>query len=174
MSDSDSLENPGFLEYVYELNKENGLMEALRISLINLENIDTDKWKAIGLKTYADKKWSIHRIVQHLIDWERIWCFRAILFARKEGSIPEAHDQEIMGWNSNADDRILDDLIQELKVTRQSSIFLFESFNAQMLKMNCKFFEYQMPLDSIGLTITAHQIHHFNVIKEKYLPLLDQ
>ena len=54
-------------------------MEALRISLINLENIDTDKWKAIGLKTYADKKWSIHRIVQHLIDWERIWCFRAII-----------------------------------------------------------------------------------------------
>lgn len=35
----------------------------------------------------------------------------------------------------------------------------------------CVFFEYEMPLYAIGLTITAHQIHHLKVIQERYFPL---
>ena len=45
------------------------------------------------------------------------------------------------------------------------------AFHTEILETNCKFFEYEMPLYAIGLTITAHQTHHFNVIKERYLPL---
>lgn len=48
---------------------------------------------------------------------------------------------------------------------------LFESFDKNMLEINCKFFEYEMPLHAIGYAITAHQIHHFNIIRERYLTL---
>ena len=123
------------------------------------------------MKTYAEGKWTIHKILQHLIDWERIWCFRAIIFARAEGTIPVAHDQEIMGSHSNADELSIEQLVNEMRIVRQSTILMFESFNKEILEMNCRFFEYQMPLHAIGLTITAHQIHHFKVIKERYLPL---
>lgn len=41
----------------------------------------------------------------------------------------------------------------------------------KILDTNCVFFEYEMPLSAIGYTITAHQIHHFNIIRERYLPL---
>ena len=112
-----------------------------------------------------------HKIFQHLIDWERIWCFRAIIFARAEGTIPVAHDQDIMANNSNADELTIEQLINEIRIVRQSTIMLFESFNKDILETNCRFFEYEMPLFSIGLTITAHQIHHLNVIKERYVPL---
>ena len=123
------------------------------------------------MQTYAEGKWTLHQIVQHLIDWERIWCFRAVIFARAEGTIPVAHDQEIMADNSNANELTIEQLLEELRVVRQSSIKLFESFNEKILETTCNFFEYQMPLHSIGLTIAAHQIHHLNVIKERYLHL---
>ena len=123
------------------------------------------------MKTYAKDKWTINTIFQHLIDWERIWCYRAVLFARTEGSIPDGHDQEMMGNNSNANELSIDQLIDELRIVRQSTIKMFESYNKAILQTNCVFFEYQMPLDAIGLTVTAHQIHHFNIIKERYLPL---
>lgn len=171
MAESVTKKNPDFLEYVYQLNEGIELNEALQLSLKKIDDLDITQLKRIGLKTYAKDKWSIHKILQHLIDWERIWCFRAILFARGEGTIPDAHDQEIMGQNSNADELSIEQLVKELRMVRQTSILMFESFNKKILETNCKFFEYEMPLFAIGLTITAHQIHHFNVIKERYIPL---
>nr|WP_247672689.1 DinB family protein [Aquimarina sp. MMG016] len=148
-----------------ELNK------ALQISLNQINELDIAQLNRIGLKTYKEGKWTIHKILQHLIDWERIWCFRAIIFARGEGTVPDAHDQEIMGENSNTDELSIDQLINELRIVRQSTMMMFESFNKKILETNCKFFEYEMPLYTIGLTITAHQIHHFSIIKDRYIPL---
>ncbi len=171
MKNQEVEKNPAFLEYVYELNEGAELTEALNQSLKSINDIDIAQFNRIGLKTYEKGKWTIHKILQHLIDWERIWCFRAIIFARGEGTIPVAHDQEIMGKNSNANELPIEQLVKELRIVRQSTIMMFESFNKKILETNCEFFEYEMPLFSIGLTITAHQIHHFKVIKERYLPL---
>ncbi len=171
MKNQEIKKDPAFLEYVYQLTAGTQLEEALQLSLNEIDALDIAQFKRIGLKTYEQDKWTIHKILQHLIDWERIWCFRAIIFARGEGTIPEAHDQEIMGNNSNADELPIEQLIDELRIVRQSTIMLFKSFNAEILEMNCRFFEYEMPLSSMGLTIVAHQIHHFNVIKNKYLVL---
>ncbi len=163
--------DPAFLAYVYQLNEGSELKEALQLSLKEINEIDIYKLNRIGLKTYEEGKWTTHKILQHLIDWERIWCFRAIIFARGEGSIPSAHDQEVMGENSNANELSIEQLVNELKTVRQSTISMFESFNKSILEMNCRFFEYEMPLSAIGLTIRAHQMHHFKVIKERYIPL---
>ncbi|MEO1587056.1 MAG: DinB family protein [Bacteroidota bacterium] len=171
MEKSEIKKNPAFLEYVYQLTEGTDLTEALELSLKQIDEMDIGQFNRIGLKTYAEGKWTLHKILQHLIDWERIWCFRAILFARGEGTIPDAHDQEIMGKNSNADELSIERLVNELRVVRQSNIMMFESFNKQILEINCRFFEYEMPLYSIGLTIAAHQIHHINVIQERYIPL---
>lgn len=165
-------ENPGFLAYVYQLNEGKELMEALKLSLEEINALDIALLNKIGLKTYEEGKWSVHKILQHLMDWERIWCFRAVIFARGEGSIPVGHDQEIMGRNSNADELSIEHLLDELRILRQSTIMMFKSFNPKILETNCVFFEYEMPLYAIGLTITAHQIHHINVIKERYFPLV--
>lgn len=171
MEKSETKKDPKFLEYVYELNEGVELTEALKLSLKEIDGIDIAQLNRIGLRTYEKEKWTIHKILQHLIDWERIWCFRAIIFAREEGTIPEAHDQEIMGENSNADELSIEHLVNELRIVRQSTIVMFESFNKKILETTCEFFEYEMPLFAIGLTITAHQIHHFNIIKERYVPL---
>ena len=171
MKNQEVKKNPEFLEYVLKLTGDIELNEALQISLNQINKLDIAQLNRIGLRTYEKDKWTIHKILQHLIDWERIWCFRAIIFARGEGTIPDAHDQEIMGKNSNADELSIEQLVNELRIVRQSTIMMFESFSKKILETSCKFFEYEMPLFAIGLTIAAHQIHHFNIIKERYIPL---
>ena len=171
MEKSEIQKNPAFLEYVYQLNEGAELGEALRQSLEELNKLDIAQLNRVGLKTYQKGKWTIHEILQHLIDWERVWCFRAVIFARAEGTIPVAHDQEIMAQNSNADERSIEQLVNELRIVRQSTIMLFESFHEEVFEINCVFFEYEMPFSAIGLTITAHQKHHFNIIAERYIPL---
>lgn len=171
MEESEEKKDPEFLQYVYQLNKGMDLMEALELSLKAIDTLDIHQLQRIGLKTYDKGKWTTHKIFQHLIDWERIWCFRAIIFARHEGTIPVAHDQELIAENSNADDLSIEDLIKELRAVRESSLMMFKSFDKEILDTRCNFFEYEMPLYAIGLTITAHQIHHFNILNERYYPL---
>ncbi|HMC01702.1 MAG TPA: DinB family protein [Flavobacteriaceae bacterium] len=171
MKKQETKKNPEFLEYVLKLNGDIELKAAFELSLKAINDVDIAQLNRIGLKTYEKGKWTVHKILQHLIDWERIWCYRAITFARREGTIPVAQDQEIMGENSNADELTIEQLVNELRIVRQSTIMMFESFNKKILETNCVFFEYEMPLYTIGLTITAHQIHHFNIIKERYMPL---
>lgn len=171
MEESIIKKNPEFLEDVYKLNEGIELNKALKLSFKKINEINIVQLNRIGLKTYEKDKWTVHKILQHLIDWERVWCYRAILFARNEGHIPEALDQEIMAENSNANELSIEQLVNELRFVRQSTISLFESFNKEILKTNCVFFEYEMPLFIIGLTITAHQIHHLKIIKERYIPL---
>jgi hypothetical protein len=163
--------NPEFLAYVLKLNEGVELSRALEMSLDQINALDMTQLHRIGLNVYEANKWTINETFQHLIDWERIWCYRAIIFARQEGSIPDGHDQEKMAKNSNANELSIELLVDELRLVRQSTIMLFKSFNKNILETNCVFFEYEMPLYAIGFTITAHQIHHFSVIKERYFPL---
>ncbi len=172
MDQSENKRKPEFLQQVFKLNGEAKLSEAFASSLEAIDAIDIEQLKQLGHKTYQKDKWTVHKILQHIIDWERIWCFRAIIFARQEGSIPEGHDEEIMGENMNADELSIEQLIKELRIVRQSTILMFESFNEKILRTTCKFFDYEMPLYAIGFTITAHQIHHLNIIRERYLPLI--
>ncbi len=171
MKNQEVKKNPEFLKNVLELNGDTELIRALELSLNAINELDLDQLNRIGLNVYQRGKWTVNQILQHLIDWERIWCYRAILFARAEGSIPDAHDQEIMGKNSNANDLSVLQLVNELRAVRYATMALFESFDEKIRKTNCVFFEYEMPLYTIGLTITAHQIHHFNIIQERYVPL---
>lgn len=172
MKTSDTKNNPDFLENVYELTAGYDLLGALKLSLKEIDKLDIAELEKLGLRTYEKDKWTVNKIIQHLIDWERIWCFRAVIFARNEGTTPVAHDQEIMCNHSNADELKIQNLLKELRIVRQSSIIMFESFNKKILETNCKFFEYEMPLSAIGFTIAAHQIHHFNIVRERYLPLI--
>ncbi len=171
MEKPDTDKRSEFLEHILKLSGDIELSKAFQLSIESINGMDIAQLNRIGLKTYEEGKWSVHKILQHLIDWERIWCYRAVIFARGEGAIPDGHDQETMGENSNGDELSIERLIKELRIVRQSTIMMFESFNEEILHTNCRFFEYEMPLYMIGYTITAHQIHHFNIIRERYVPL---
>lgn len=166
--------DPEFLTYVFKLNNGRTLSEAFQFSLESIDQLDIAALNRVGLQTYAPGKWTIHQIFQHLIDWERIWSYRAVIFARKEGTIPDGHNQNVMSDHAYADERSIEDLIDELRITRQSTIKQFTSFRPNVLDISCKFFQYEMPLSSLAFCVTSHQIHHFNFIKEHYLPLAEK
>ena len=171
MKRSDIKEVPEYFEYYINLAEDIELAAALDKSLKQIDDIDIKQLKRIGLKVYTEGKWSVNKIIQHMTDWERIWCYRTIVFARNEGTVPEGHDQDIMGDNSNADELPIEQLMGELRTVRIATKAMFDTFNRQILETNCKFYKYEMSVLAMGFTIIGHQIHHFNIIKEKYFPL---
>ncbi len=171
MKRSDIRNIPEDFEYYINLVDDIELSEAFERSLQQIDDLDIAKLDRIGLKTYQDGKWSVNKIIQHLTDWERIWCYRAIVFARREGVVPEGLDQETMAENSNADELPVERIVADLRQARLATRSMFDSFNRQILETNCKFYKYEMPILATGFAVVTHQIHHFGVIEERYFPL---
>jgi uncharacterized damage-inducible protein DinB len=171
MKRSDIKALPEYFEYYVNLIGDIELSDAFDKSLQQIDDLDIAKLNRIGRRVYADGKWSVNKIIQHLTDWERIWCYRTILFARREGTIPESHEETIMGANSNADELPIEQIIAELRAVRVATKALFDTFNRQILETNCKFYNYEMSILAIGFIVISHQIHHFGIIEERYFPL---
>lgn len=171
MKRSDIKEAPEYFEYYIKLVDDIELVDAFDKSLKQIDDLDLAQLKRIGLKVYAKGKWSVNKVIQHLTDWERIWCYRTLVFARNEGTVPEGLEQNIMADNSNADELPIEQLIGELRAVRLATIAMFDTFYHQILEVNCKFYKYEMSVLAMGFTIIGHQLHHFNIIKERYFPL---
>ena len=73
-----------YATYINQVSGEYTLVEELEISVHRLikfvQNIPMDKFDY----RYAEGKWTIKDILQHLIDTERIFAYRALRFARND------------------------------------------------------------------------------------------
>lgn len=137
----------------------------LKESLKTLVMISEDK----GSYRYAEGKWSIKDILQHLIDTERIFCFRALSFARGEQKEIFGYDHDAYVENAKADLRTVKSLLEELRRVRQSTIDLFQSFSDEMMFKKGKANGVELSVAQILYIILGHEIHHIGVIEEKYL-----
>jgi len=171
MKRSDIKDLPEYFEAYINMVDDIELTEAFDKSIKQIDDLDIAKLKRIGLEVYADGKWSVNKIIQHITDWERIWCYRTLVFARREGSIPEGLEENVMAENSNADELPIEQLIDELRAVRVATKAMFDTYNTEILETNCKFFKYEMSVLAMGFNVIGHQLHHFKVIEERYYPL---
>ena len=118
---------------------------------------------------YAEGKWTLKEMLQHIIDIERIFAYRALAIARKETATLPGFDENLYADNSNANSRTWDNLTQEIKAVRNSTKILFESFTEEMLQNNGNFSSSNGSANTLGFIIVGHVYHHIKIAKERYL-----
>ena len=119
--------------------------------------------------SYATGKWTLKELIQHIIDNERVFCYRALSFARNDQTPLPGFDQDIFVDNDTANERDYYDLLDEMKVLRKSSIQLFKSFSKEALLRIGVASNNKMSVRALGYLFSGHQIHHINIVKERYL-----
>jgi hypothetical protein len=118
---------------------------------------------------YADGKWTIKELVQHIIDAERVLSYRALRFSRNDASDLPGYNEDWYVYNSNGNERNFSELLNEFNHLRQATIALFKSFTPDMLKMIGSANQSDMSVRALGFIIAGHQMHHLKVIKDLYL-----
>jgi hypothetical protein len=124
--------------------------------------------KKIG-HAYAEGKWTIQEMLQHIIDAERVFAYRALRFARKDSVALPGFDERQWTANSNAASRSWEDLIEEFRAVRKSTELFFDSLNDDQLKFTGTASGNPVNALALGFIIPGHVIHHMRIIKERYL-----
>jgi hypothetical protein len=168
MKKSDINPMPEYWDRYINLVADVELSQAFADSIRQLDQLDKAALARVGEKTYAPGKWTVKDIIQHVSDAERVLCYRALVFARRDGTTPSGFEQDIFAQNAGTHRRTTDDLIDELAMVRRATKAMYDSFDDDMLKARGISWEYETSVLDLGFTIVGHQIHHLNVIAERY------
>ena len=160
--------NPYYETYVGkagDLSLLEGLSDSFNTTLEFFNNLPEGKMEY----AYAEGKWTVKEVMQHIIDTERVFTYRALRFSRNDKTELPGYDQDAYTPSSEANRRTKASLIEEYSQVRESTISLFKSFTNEMLLLSGKASGGNMSVRAIGFIVIGHEKHHCQVINERYL-----
>lgn len=160
--------NPYYQTYINkvgDLELLEGLDSNLEIVLTFFRTIPDDKLEF----RYAEGKWNIKEILQHIMDTERIFAYRALRIARQDKTPLPGFDQDDYVLPSKASARNFQSLLHEFVSVRIATLELFKSFDDEMLLATGTASNSSLSARAAGFIIIGHENHHIEVIKERYL-----
>ncbi|RZJ66126.1 MAG: DinB family protein, partial [Flavobacterium sp.] len=108
---------------------------------------------------YAEGKWTIKDIIQHLIDSERVFAYRALRFSRNDTTELPGFDENDYADNAHGNERGLQSLLTELSALRHTTIMMYKAFSgADLLKIGVASGN-QVSVRALGFMIIGHQNH---------------
>jgi len=118
---------------------------------------------------YAEGKWSIKEVLGHMIDTERIMCYRLLRFSRGDHHPLAGFNENFYTSRSNYKERDLEDLADEFSALRKANLYLYKNLNEDQLKRKGTASNATVSVKALLYIIAGHEMHHLNIIKERYL-----
>jgi hypothetical protein len=121
-----------------------------------------------GRFRYADGKWSVKRVLQHVADGERLFCYRALCIARGETNSLPGFDENLYAANDGTDGRLLTDILAEFVSVRAATLTLFRGFDAAAWLRRGLANAKPVSVRSLPWITAGHELHHLAVLRERY------
>ena len=161
--------NSFYQTYIDKVDISTSITENLQNSLNAVFNILGNISNEQANYSYAEGKWTIKEIVQHLIDTERVFSYRALAISRQDQNNLPGFNENKYVWFSNAQNISLTDLLKEFSLIRKANIAMFKGFSNEMLENTGIANNHKISVNAIGYIMSGHVLHHLNVVKERYL-----
>jgi uncharacterized damage-inducible protein DinB len=118
---------------------------------------------------YADGKWTVKELLQHIIDAERIFSYRALRIARKDQTPLPGFDENTYAPASRASQRSLQSLKDEFEAVRKSTDILLNTMDEDQLSQRGTASNNPVTANAIAFIIFGHMLHHKQILEERYL-----
>jgi hypothetical protein len=165
---SEIIPNDMYNRYI-ALIKENDFREAIKKNTKQfrklIENIPRKKFDY----AYAEGKWTIREMLQHIIDTERVFAYRALRLSRKDANPLPGFDENHWAANDGGSTRRWKDLLEEFKAVREASEYLFDALADHQLRFTGTVNELPQNAFTIGFILPGHVAHHLLILEERYL-----
>lgn len=157
-----------FYETYVRLVPEDDLMDAFQHAMEEiherLDSIPADK----ADYAYADGKWTVKQLLQHIIDTERVFSYRAVCIARGDKQPLPGFDENEYAAAADGQGRSLKEMKEELLALRHSVYLLFKGFTPEMLAQVGTASGKPISTLALGYIVIGHIRHHFSILKDRY------
>ena len=102
------------------------------------------------------------------MDDERIYAYRSLRIARNDKTPLPGFEQDDYVPYSKANDRSLSNIFKEYKTIRQATLSLFNNLNSEDFLRIGTANDHPVSVRALAYHIAGHELHHVNIIKERY------
>jgi hypothetical protein len=152
-----------------ELVQTDSMLDELHTSVSSLRSLLIDLSIEQSEYRYADGKWSIKELIQHLIDTEKVFIYRALRFVRSDRQELLGYDHDEYVAQSKMHNRTIVNLLDELVLQRKLTIEFFKYLDQEDLMKSGRANGSNLSVRAIGYIQIGHVLHHTKIIKERYL-----
>lgn len=160
---------PAYFQKYVELVKDLDLIDALRYAEEQVQEVLSKIPEDKGTYRYAEGKWTIKEVLNHIMDVERVFAYRALRFSRNDQTPLPPFEENDYAPQANAHERSVADLKEEMRRLRETTIDLFRSFTPEMLRREGTASNKKISVLNLGYITAGHDLHHVNILRERYL-----
>lgn len=157
-----------FAPYVQLAQSERSLYEEMQTSfseaLDYLQSISEEQKDF----AYADGKWTVGQVFQHIIDVELVMAHRAFRISRHDKINLPGFDHDTWAKVADVRHKSLAQMIAELKTARNVTLIHYQDLDEKALGITGSVSENSVSVRALGYIIIGHLKHHVKLFKENY------
>lgn len=117
---------------------------------------------------YAENKWTVKQVLQHLTDAERVFAYRALRISRGDITPLASFEENAYVENGFAEERSLSSLKQEFNSVRAATDIFLLALNEDQIKRTGTASNSTVSVNALAYIIYGHLLHHRNILQERY------
>jgi len=125
--------------------------------------------EAQGALRYEPGKWTVKQVLQHLIDGERVFAYRAMRAARGDQTPLPGFDENMYANQADAQRRTIRSLVDELDALRRANVGMFGGLSDEELRRRTVANQNEISARALAFIIAGHARHHGILLRDRYL-----
>ena len=117
---------------------------------------------------YAENKWTVKQVLQHLADAERVFAYRALRISRNDETPLASFDENAYVENGFATERPLSSLKQEFNAVRAATDIFLLALNEEQARRTGTASNNPISVNALAFIIYGHLLHHKKILQERY------
>ena len=117
---------------------------------------------------HAAGEWTVQDVLQHIADNERVFAYRLLRIARGDTTVLPGYDQEPYAEEAGANNRTIDDLLDEYATVRWASIALLRSLPDEVMQRCTNANGHMLSARAAAYIFVRHELYHLRSLRENY------
>ncbi|MCG7407342.1 DinB family protein [Paenibacillus sp. ACRRX] len=158
-----------YYEKYIGLVSEGNVIERLKEQILVSVNLLDTLTETQANHKYAPDKWSIKQVFGHLADTERIMSYRLLRIARGDATPLAGYDDEAYVKSASFATHSIQQLQADYLAVRHATISLCNGMEESAWLREGIANSSRVTARALAYIIAGHEIHHLNIIQERYL-----